>query len=136
MSDKLTNLDISQNYRDVEIWLFPSDLTAALAYWIVRQNPNDTFISDKPVKAFDNYIKPFFPEPKLPTKFSYKQLSDIIDENVFEGIPEILYLNEMKPDFIDLGALTRNVFYTILREQITSGLIDKKITNNITTGII
>ncbi len=136
MSDKLSNLDISQNYRDIILWLFPSDLTAALAYWIVRQNPNNTFIADKPVEAFAKYIKPFFPEPKLPTKFNYKQLSDIIDEDVFESIPEILELNEMKPDFIDLGALARNTFYSVLREAITSGIFDKQITNDIINEVI
>jgi len=38
---------------------------------------------------------------------------------LFIAIPELMELNEMKPDFYDLGALARNVFYMICREQIT-----------------
>ena len=49
-------------------------------------------------------------------------IKKLTDENLFVAIPEILALNEMKPDFIDLGALSRNVFYHILREQITQPL--------------
>ena len=46
----------------------------------------------------------------------------LTDEDLFIAIPEILALNEMKPDFICLGALSRNVFYDILRSQITQPL--------------
>ena len=43
----------------------------------------------------------------------------LTDEDLYIAIPEILALNEMKPDFICLWALSRNVFYDILRSQIT-----------------
>ena len=55
----------------------------------------------------------------MPVKFAYEELSEIVNDKVFESIPEILALNEMKPDFIDLGALARNVFFMILRQYIT-----------------
>lgn len=128
--NKLTNRDISENYRDYEVWLFPHDLTAAFAYCVVSQNEADTITLDKPLEAFRKYIEPLFPEPKLPTKFSYERLSGIIDRKAFEKIPEMVFLGE-KPHSIDFSALGRNIFYDVLRERITSGLIDKKVTENI-----
>lgn len=118
--DKLTNLDISTYYRDIEVWLFPSDILAALAYWITAQNNNDEIIEIKQIlESFKKRILPLWDNLKIPEKFTYGSLLDIINEHVFEDIPEILALNEMKPEFIDLGALARNVFFMILREYIT-----------------
>ena len=100
--NRLTNRDISDNYIGCEFWIFRSDMLAAFSYWVTTQNPNDTFISDKPTKAYSDYITPFFENLKVPQKLSYEKLSEMIDEKVFVTIPEILELNEMKPDFIDL----------------------------------
>jgi len=120
---KLTNRDISNNYRDYEFWLMPSDFLGALAYWIASQNPNNTFVVDKPLKAFSAFINDaVFENPEVPVMLTYDKLSGIISEEVFQKIPEILELNEMKPDFVDLGALARNVFYMIARTQITQPL--------------
>ena len=118
--DKLTNLDISTHYRDIDIYLFPSDFLGALAYWITVQNPNRQLIDMKPaLLAYQDYIQGCFENRRMPEKFNFDRLQEVVNENVFGGIPEILLLNEMKPDFIDLGALARNVFYMLLREQIT-----------------
>ena len=118
--DRLCNNDISTHYRDIEIWLMPSSFLGAFAYWVVAQNPNDELIDIVPaLSAFKNYIFSQFVNPEIPEKFTYKLLSDLINDDVFEAMPDILALNELKPDFIDLGALARNVFYMILRECIT-----------------
>jgi hypothetical protein len=124
--NRLTNRDISETYREHEFWIFRSDILSAFSYWVTSQNRNGTFISDKPTEAYSNYITPFFENLKVPQKLSYEKLSEMIDEKIFVTIPEILELNEMEPDFIDLGALARNVFYMVVREQITSGYFDKK----------
>lgn len=124
--NRLTNRDISDNYNGYEFWIFRSDIVSAFAYWVTAQNPNCTFISDRPTEAYSKYLTPFFEDLRIPEKLSYEKLSEIIDDKIFEAIPEILELNEMKPDFIDLGALARNVFYMVVREQITSGYIGKK----------
>lgn len=112
---KLTNRDIAVFYKNVNAWLLPSDFKAAFAYWVVAQNPNDTYVVDRPLKAFSEYIEKLFINPKVPQAFSQDYLKSVITNKIFEGIPEILELNQMKPDFIDLGALARNVIYHILR---------------------
>jgi len=118
--DKLTNNDISTHYKEVEVYLFPSCLTSALAYWITKQNPNKSIIELKPILlAYKNYIIDNWENPLIPEIFTFDSLQELISEPVFASIPEMLELNNMLPDFIDLYVLARNVFYMILREQIT-----------------
>ncbi len=116
---KLTNRDISENYKDIVLWLFPSDLLGAFAYSVIAQNPNENLLDIKPaLVAFNDHIMPAFKNTKIPEQFSYDRVKEYVNDKVFEGIPDILALNKLKPDYIDLGALARNVFYMILREQI------------------
>ncbi len=134
--DTLTNLDISTHYRDREYWFSLSSLTGAFAYWAVAQSPYDTPDISIPLCAFSSYIKKYFKNAELPEEFAYASLGKIINEDAFEGIPEIEQLNHCRIssgsgydnrynnphpdyDFIDLGALARNVFYMLLRENIT-----------------
>ena len=133
--DKLTNLDISTHYRQREYWFMRNDFLGAFAYWVVAQSPYDTPDITKPLEAFGAYIASKIKD-ELPEKFTYDELSEFIHEAVFESIPEIEKLNHPKItsgikyenrhsqphpdfDFIDLGALTRNIFYMLLREAIT-----------------
>ena len=140
--DKLTNLDIKTHYRDREYWLMRSDFLGAFACWVVRQSPYDVpngIMFMDALNAFNDYVDGIFSDD-LVKLFSYKELSSLIDEDVFEAIPEIELLNHPKIDvgqtmmfssrydtpkadydFIDLGALARNVFYMILRGSITQG---------------
>ena len=136
---KLTNLDISTNYRDREYWFMRSDFLGAFAYWVVAQSPYDTPGITPALKAFGEYVAKRIKDG-IPEKFTYTDLQEFINEKVFESIPEIKKLNhpkidigqqinfsdrysKSKPDydFIDLGALARNVFYMLLRESITQG---------------
>ena len=114
-----------------------SDILGAFAYWVVKQSPYDTLNITAALEAFDKYINPkFFLEPKEPVEFSYEELSALLTEDTLEAIPEVEILNHYKIsegaefnnrhnvynadfDFIDLGALARNVFYMVLREIIT-----------------
>lgn len=67
--------------------------------------------------------------------FTYDELAAIIHEDVFESIPDIEALNHPRIssgpgyenrhevgnphyDFIDLGALARNIFYSMVRHHI------------------
>lgn len=118
--DRLTNLDISTHYRNIEFYAFPHDFLAAFAYWVVLQNLNRTPINLAPaLLGFKDYLAKFFTSGVVPEKFTYGRLQEVINDDVFESINPILDLNKLKPDFIDLGALARNVFFMILREHIT-----------------
>ncbi len=133
--DKLTNLDISTHYRDREMYFMRSSFLGAFAYWVVAQSPFDTPDITKALEAFGEYVCEKIKDG-IPERFTYDELKKFINEDVFESIPEIEKLNhpavssgagyenrhnKMYPeyDFIDLGALARNVFYMILRENIT-----------------
>ena len=116
---KLCNRDISEQYKDFEFYLFPSDFISALSYYVVSQNQNKKLIIESPVKAYYEYIKKEWHNEIIPERFTYERLSNLTSDDVFQSIPEIMALNELKPDFIDLVALSRNVFYMICRQQIT-----------------
>ena len=130
--DKLTNLDISTHYRDREYWFMRSDFIGAFAYWVVAQSPYDAPDITEALKAFSEYVSTAIGE-NIPKQFTYDELSDFLSDKALEAIPEIEKLNHPKIDnnqnittnpdcdFICLGALSRNVFYMILRESITYG---------------
>ncbi len=134
--DSLTNRDISTHYRDKDYWFNFSDFMGAFSYWVVAQSPYVAPDITEPLRAFGLYLETQFQDPNLPEQFSYDRLSKLIHEDTFESIPEIERLNNClishgaeyddrhnnpSPDFdfIDLGALARNVFYMLLREHIT-----------------
>lgn len=131
----LTNLDISIHYKDKTFWLMRSDFNSAFAYWAVSQSPYDTPDITSALVAFGEYIATKIPSREV-VKFSYNEIKEFISEDVFEKIPEIEALNHRKngrdgmgfcsrydtpspdDDFIDLCALSRNIFYMIIRNQI------------------
>ena len=131
---KLTNKDISDNHRDVSMWLMRKDFTGQFANWVVQQSPYEVPEIDNALLADANYVSLAFGGESC-KEFSYDELAAIVHEDVFESIPEILALNVpkiasgpgyanrhvvMHPDydFIDLGALARNVFYSMVRSYI------------------
>lgn len=134
--DRLTNLDISTHHRNKSYWLMRSDFLGAFAYWAVAQSPYDTPDINKALCAFGEYVGNTIPAGE-PVEFTYDELDRFISEDAFGAIPEVEKLNHRKngrdgmgfcsrygqpspdDDFIDLGALARNVFYMILRESIT-----------------
>lgn len=140
----ITNLFISKTYNKSSFCFIKSDFLSAFSYWVVLQSPYDTPDINDALKAFNDYIsEKVFMDGDVPVKLSYEDLNNIINSKVFESIPEIEILNhakipvkgdflfvdrysEIKPDydFIDLGALARNIFYMLIREKITSGFVE------------
>lgn len=135
--EKLTNADIATYYQDWEGWYMRSGFLAAFAYWVVAQSPYDAPDITLALRAFQKFVAGSVPDG-APVKFTYEQMKEFINEKVFESIPEIEQLNHPKIDtgakymfcsrydspkpdydFIDLGALARNVFYMLLRRSIT-----------------
>jgi hypothetical protein len=121
---KLTNKDISEQYRDIKLLLMLSDFTSAFAYWVVYQNENsDAYAVDKALKAYTDYLyKNMFDDIDTVKEFTYTELNMFISSGIFENIDEIRAMNETEPNFISLGALSRNMFYMILRLSITQPL--------------
>lgn len=122
----LHNNDISANYRDKTFHLMLNDFRGAMAYWLASQQINTSIKIgiDKPLNAFTKYMqqKYFKTEGKV-VEMTYEHLDRIVNEDVLIAIPELMELNEIEgKDFYDLGALARNVFYMICREQITQPL--------------
>lgn len=119
----LTNREISENHNDATFHLMLSDFRGAMAYWLIAQESKIDLDIKRPLDAFTKYLKhKYFKNQDTVRAFTYDQLNNLITEDLFIAIPELMKLNEMKPDFYDLGALARNVFYMICREQITQPL--------------
>jgi len=134
--DKLTNLDISTHYKDKEFYFIRSDFMGAFAYWVVSQSPYDAPDINEALTAFSKHVNERIPED-TPVKFTLDEVKEFINEDVFENIPAIEKLNHRKngregmgfcsrydkphpdDDFIDLGALARNISYMLFRESIT-----------------
>ena len=131
---RLTNADISDNYRDVSMWLMRKDFTGQFANWVVQQSPYEVPDLQDALLAYANYVSLAFGDESC-KEFSYDELAAIVHEDELEKIPEVLALNVPKVssglgyidrytvphpdyDFIDLGALARNVFYSMVRSHI------------------
>ena len=123
---KLTNQAISANFGDIKMRLMLNDFRGAMAYWLASQQINTSIKIgiDKPLNAFTKYMQQkYFKTESSVIEFTCEQLKNLVSEDVFIAIPELMELNEIEgKDFYDLGALSRNVFYMILREQITQPL--------------
>lgn len=131
---KLTNLDIHNDYQHVEMWLMRKDFTGQFARWVVEQSPYEVPDIGPALLAYANYVSLVFGGESC-KMFTYDELAAIVHADEFEKIPEILALNVSKIssgpgyvdrftvphpdyDFIDLGALSRNVFYSMVRSYI------------------
>ena len=131
--DKLTNFDISTHYREREYWFMRSSVLASFAYWVVYQSPYDTPDITSALNAFGVYVAGEIEDGEV-KRFTYDELREFINEDVFESIPEIEKLNHPKIDtgvrfnictryekpkadydFIDLDALARNVTFMLFR---------------------
>ena len=138
---KLTNLDISQQYNVETFYMMKSELLGTLACWLVQQSPYDAPDITEALEGYNKFLSIKFNKEDTVIPFSYKELSDYISDDVFESIPEIEKFNNPKIDngqqfatcsrvhktkadydFVDLGALSRNMFYHICRSHITQPL--------------
>ena len=122
----MTNSDIAANYLNEKFHLTLNDFKGAFACWATKQNLNETYgiIADAtPTQAYTRFLQQrYFKTKDTIIEMDYDLIKRLTSEELFITIPEILTLNEMNPTFIDLGALSRNVFYHIMREQITQPL--------------
>jgi hypothetical protein len=123
-SFKLTNADIYANYRNEKFHLMISDFKGAMACWATRQFQNKDYgMITNAVQAYTTYLQlKYFKTKNTVIEMNWDLIKHLTDEDLFIAIPEIFALNSTRPDFIDLGALSRNVFYHILREHITQPL--------------
>jgi len=118
--EKLHNRDIAEHYNKISFYLMLSDFKGAFAYWVAVQNPNEILDNNNALEAYIKYVELKYNRINdMPEKFDCDKLKVLVNEDIFSAIPEILELNKMEPDFIDLGALARNIYYMILREVIT-----------------
>jgi len=139
--DGLTNLDISTHYRDTDFYFSKSDFLGAFTYWVVVQSPYDTPDIEDALNAFNMYISVFIFKEDDIVNMKFNKLTKLISGEVFETLPQIEKLNHPKIDtgndflfvdrysntvpdydFIDLGALARNIVYMLMRDYITQSL--------------
>ncbi len=133
-SRRLTNADIRDNYRNVSMWFMRKDFTGQFARWVIEQSPYEAPDIGPALTAYSNYINEVFGKETC-KEFTYDEVAAIVDATEFEKIPDVLALNVAKIgsgpawvdryakpnpdcDFIDLGALARNVFYSMVRSHI------------------
>ena len=123
---RLTNMIISGKFSGESFHLMINDFRCAFAYWAMRQSLFCESNHPRVMAAVDAFTKflqrRYFKNEEDVVKFDYANLEKIVSEDIFIAIPEVMALNETRPHFIDLGALARNVFYMIVRDQITQPL--------------
>lgn len=118
---QLTNLTISTKFKNTKFYIFKKDILAALAMWIVKQNPNKEIPNiNRVLMAYKNYFDTVLivESEDVPILVTYNLLETVINETLFASIPEIRELNDLSPDFIALGALAKNVFFQVLKDYI------------------
>jgi len=108
--------------------------TGPFASWVVQQSPYEVPDITEALRGFNDYVTELL-DGEIVKRFTYDELNVAITEEAFEKIPAVLALNVAKIgsgpvyvsrftqpnpdcDFIDLGALARNVFYSIMRHHI------------------
>jgi len=130
----LTNKDISEQYRGEKVHMMRKGFTGPFASWVVQQSPYEVPDITAALTGFNNYVTELM-AGEIVKAFDYEELNLLISEEAFEKIPAVMALNVAKVttgpgyanrhrishpdyDFIDLGALARNVFYSIMRNHI------------------
>lgn len=130
----LTNKDIHDQYGGVEVYMMRKGFTGQFANWVVQQSPYEVPDITEALAGFNDYVTTLMGGETV-RKFDYEELNILISEEAFEKIPAVLALNVAKVtsgpgyanrfnkghpdyDFIDLAALARNIFYSIIRNHI------------------
>ncbi len=130
----LTNLKISTDYRDIEMWLMRGDFTGQFARMVVEQSPYECPDLAGPLDEFNAYVSELMAGETCKL-FTYDELNAAITEDKLMALPAVALLNECKVnsgsgyrnrhnkphpdyDFIDISALARNIFYDMMRDHI------------------
>ena len=112
---ELTNRDISANFGDIKMHLMLNDFRGAMAYWLASQQINTSIKIgiDKPLNAFTKYMQQkYFKTESSVIEFTYEQLKNLVSEDVFIAIPELMELNEK-----DTKELHRNITIKKQRDE-------------------
>lgn len=121
------NLSLRLKYKGnttKKYYLLPSNFLGVFAHWLTRQQLVTGNEKIKHIEVLLNtelrkYILSFFYKNKqVPVPFTYKEIEEICDEKNLLKMKGIRKLNRLKDNFIDIGALSRNVFYDIIREYV------------------
>jgi len=114
---RLMPIDIEAFYSDSSVCIMECQVLGALGHWLARLDGNKWKTLPVTLPAFSTYLSKWFPNPEIPEVLTYSELKDLLSEEALSTVPEILALNE-GDDFIDLGALGHNMFYSIYAECI------------------
>ena len=127
MSSSLTNSDISRHYRDFEFHLCVNDIASAMQYWLNvqgKQMADKHLLYVAGLEYEKHLLKYHFNNNNSFRVFTYHQLEDLISLPNFTKVEALVNVNQRPEgeDFIDLGALARNVRYMVMRLQIVEPL--------------
>ena len=112
----MTNRELSLTCSNNEYYVMVSDFIGSFAKWTAKQGIRNHSNIDSATDSYKLYLlNTIFDGYDDVKKLSYHDIKELTSEDLFETIPNILELNNLKNDFIDLGALSRNVFYDIIR---------------------
>jgi hypothetical protein len=117
---KLTNKDIADQYSNTSIHVTIDDFAGAFACWATRQDESHSYqLVAKAIEAYVKWVNSLLFTQKKCVLITPKELAEYTSESNFISIPEVFALNQKNDGFVSLGALSRNVYYHIMREKIT-----------------
>ena len=122
---KLTNKDIAENFSNNKFGLMLDDFIGEFAKWVVRQDLSKSWQNQiKAIRAYEKWLKEIIFHKKDEVVFmTMKDIEKYVNDTVFTEIPAIYALNQIAGSgFVDLGALSRNIVFGIMRDQITQPL--------------
>ena len=122
--EKLTNKDIMDKYKNIEFHVMINDFKGAFAGNVITHDQSNSYhLSIKAIEAYTKWLeKKVFKTRDTVVKVDFKTLEKLTSDDVFVKIPEVLAMNQLGKGFVDLGALSRNVFFQIIREHITTSI--------------
>ena len=117
----MTNRDITEKYSrsDQTFIIGLTDFIGSFAKFVAKQGLENFNNIDKATDEYKIFLlNTLFENNEHFIDISYSKINEYTSVELFEKLPNVLKLNETENDFIDLGALSRNVFYDIIREGI------------------
>lgn len=117
----LTNRDIMDNHSGDVFHVMMSSVQGAFAYYVTRQLDSDYINLNDSLNVFSNYLRVNYFKDRRNTvlQLSYDDIVEMISEDVFGSMPEIMSLNQID-GWIDLCALSRNIQFMVMREDIVN----------------
>jgi len=122
---KLTNKDISDNFSDESFYLMKHNFIGAFAKNVYAMGVdilNDEYKAAA-VKEYGEFLNIHFKSHDYVIHANYQEVHNLTSVDLFEMLPNVITLNNFDlfgSSFISIGALSRNVFYDILRDYIST----------------